>query len=337
MAVVLWQSPAQAWDWELVDDRTEAHVVSPNGQLNGDLTRTPDVTLDDQAEASYRVHWENATSAAYASEFQNVAQPETLIPPPLHLPDRDFGSVTVLVDANNSIIGPVTNFNDLSQFNAAFGQTTSRSLTGTRDLRVYRTLTFRPDGEDNEDDKATHGKSRLTLAWGARYYDLQNAYAWDGRGSSFLGQTLSDYETVNRAFGPHLSLGINHTDGAWQLLAKTDVTLGYQQNEALQRVSLGEDLAPSQPNGLLFMQPTSYQNRLTSRGVAPLLETRVGAWREISAHTKIGAQWSAFYLANMQAASDYLAVERLSDLGLSGPPSSDIFQHTLMFTLEHRR
>ncbi|MCA9234704.1 MAG: hypothetical protein KDA44_04510 [Planctomycetales bacterium] len=78
-----------------------------------------------------------------------------------------------------------------------------------------------------------------------------------------------------------------------------------------------------------------HQSRQGDFSIVPLLEARVGVRRSITPSVTLGVQWSAFHLPNMQSASEAVVYE-LPAMGLQST-SRDISQHTLMFTLEHRR
>ncbi|MCA9234705.1 MAG: hypothetical protein KDA44_04515 [Planctomycetales bacterium] len=295
LAIVLWQSAARAWEWELVEDRVEARVVSPNRQLNGDLRVTGDVPFAGDSQSFYRESWDNATDAAYADVFQSrVVAPRAhsnsaTLPPSDSGPSSDsvghpssssgFGSITVIytttasagfrdtylasvggvavtasplkveqppfASAADPIMAPITDaavmpvrqtvvsypntpettlvvpdFADLAIFRLAFDQVRYRAVAASRDFRIARTLVFERRTDGVASDKSL---ARISASLGARYFDLQNAFGWDGRGG-ILGRSIANTETLNMAFGPHASLRFNRSSGPWHVFAETEAT-----------------------------------------------------------------------------------------------------------------
>ncbi|MCA9236613.1 MAG: BBP7 family outer membrane beta-barrel protein [Planctomycetales bacterium] len=233
----------------------------------------------------------------------------------------------VLVDADDNVIGLITDFGDLANFNVAFDQLTVRNRTETDGVELMKTWDL-----DNSHLPVKEQRNHFQIGAGVRYLKIKDTFFWDGRGG-ILGRSYQETIADNNIVGPQIRANWNRQDKKWNLGLDARCMLGYNVTNMNQKAAIGENLAPGQPNSLLYMQPTYASRGGQNNEFSPTVELRAEARYQVTRALALKLGYTAMYVDNITRSSE-VVVYQLPDLGLASGGQQDIFINGVDFGFE---
>lgn len=232
-----------------------------------------------------------------------------------------------IVDVDDNIIGIVTDFGDLARFNVAFDTMAVRNTTRTDGVELMKTWDI-----DTSHLPVKEQRNSFQFGLGARFFKMKDSFYWDGRGS-ILGRTYQETIADNQIVGPQIRAAWNQQHKRWNMGVDARCMLGYNVTDINQSAAVGEDLAPGQPNALLYMQPTYSNVGKQHNEFSPLVEVRAEARYQVTSALALKLGYTGIFVDNVTRASE-VVVYRLPGLGIRGGGEEDIFINGVDFGFE---
>ena len=233
-----------------------------------------------------------------------------------------------VVDADDNIIGIITDFGDLARFNVAFDTMAVRNTTRTDGVELMKTWDI-----DTSHLPVKEQRNSFQFGLGARFFKMKDSFNWDGRGS-ILGRTYQETIADNQIVGPQIRAAWNQQHKRWNMGVDARCMFGYNVTDINQTAAVGEDLAPGQPNSLLYMQPTFSNSGKQHNEFSPLVEVRAEARYQVTSALALKLGYTGIFVDNVTRASE-MVVYRLPSLGIrDGGGDQDIFINGVDFGFE---
>jgi hypothetical protein len=242
--------------------------------------------------------------------------------------DEDLINGTgILVDADGNVIGILTDFDDLHEFNIFFDNVTVSTHTETDGVELMWTHQL-----TNNHYMAKHQNNRLTLSGGARFLRLYDQFRVDAQGSIMHG-AYWDTSFTNQVVGPQVGLRWENQRQRWRLSADTRFLFGYNIADWDQ---LGITAIGAIPGGLnqpLYMRATAFSHGLREQQFSPVAELRVQASYHIWKAAALKVGYTGSYVGNIRRAAPSVRYA-LPDMGYEDAGGQDFVINGVDFGFE---
>lgn len=233
-----------------------------------------------------------------------------------------------LVDDDDNIIGVVTDFGDLAQFNAVFDRMTVRNHTRTDGVEVMRFWDL-----DNSYLPVKEQRNHFQIGAGVRFFKMKDTFFWDARGGGWLGRSWQQTVADNQIVGPQIRVAWNRQQHKWNLGIDGRCMFGYNVTDMDQTYALWEDAAPGQANAPLYLQPHAGARGGQNNEFSPLVEMRAEARYQATRALALKVGYTAMFVDNITRASE-MVVYRMPTLGLGAAGNQDVFINGVDFGFE---
>jgi len=233
----------------------------------------------------------------------------------------------VVVDIDGNIIGFITDFGDLHEFNIFFDNVTVQSHTETDGVELMWTHSL-----SNNHFQAKHQNNRFTLSGGARFLRLYDQFRVDAQGSILHG-AFWDTSFTNQIVGPQVGMRWENQRQRWRLSADTRFMLGYNVADWDQLGLTGFGLVPGGLNQPLYARPTAFSNSERELEFSPVAELRVQASYHVWKGAALKAGYTGSYLGNIRRAAPSVRYS-LPDMGYVDTKGEDFLINGFDFGVE---
>jgi hypothetical protein len=226
--------------------------------------------------------------------------------------DLIFGTA-VLVDEDDNIIGIVTDFDDLHDFNVFFDAVTVHSAVKTDGVEAMWMHQL-----SNTHYQAKRQNNRLELSYGARFFRFNDEFRVDAFGS-ILGDSSWDTTIDNQVVGPQVALRWSNQRQRWTIDTNLKFTFGYNVQDWEQTAAMGSELIPGALNRPLYGRPTYSTHGQRTDEFSPMGELRVEAAYHLTKAFALRVGYTGMYVGNVRRAAPsvryYLPTMGFQDAG----------------------
>ncbi|MBX3426568.1 MAG: BBP7 family outer membrane beta-barrel protein [Pirellulales bacterium] len=237
------------------------------------------------------------------------------------------GFIFIVDPVTDAIIGLLTDWGDLARFNVAFDTMAVRNTTRTDGVEVMHTWDI-----DTSHLPVKEQRNSFQFGIGARFFKMKDTFYWDGRGS-ILGRTYQETIADNQIVGPQIRAAWNQQHKRWSMGVDARCLLGYNVTDIGQTAAFGENLAPGQPNSLLYTQPTFSTAGKQHNEFSPLVEVRAEARYQVTSALALKLGYTGIFVDNVTRASE-VVVYRIPDMGIRGGGDQEVFINGVDFGFE---
>ncbi len=188
-------------------------------------------------------------------------------------------------------------FNDLHTFNVFFDTVIARNTTRTDGVELMHTFDV-----PNRHKMKKNQDSRLRISTGLRYFQLQDLFYFEGRGS-ILGLTTIATDTQNSIFGPQVQLQWHKQRGRFGLDVDGRFMWGFNVQDLDLDANIGQDLLPGGVNSSAIGRPTSTRTGRHDETFSPFVEFRADASYSITNSIKAKVGYTAMFIDNITRSS----------------------------------
>lgn len=219
------------------------------------------------------------------------------------------GDVLISVGADND---------DLHRFNIRFNTLAVRNVTETNGFELMRTHDL-----DNSYLPVKEQRNRFSIAYGARFFEIDDSFSWDGD-IDILGRTYQSTRADNQIVGPQIRAKWLHQRGRFSFGLDGRCLFGYNIVDTSQRGMLFEDALPGAVNRPISAQPTSIAYGRQDNFFSPVAEMRVEGRYQLTSAFALRLGYTGIFVDNISRSSQ-LVRYRLPDLGLLEGGKQNIF------------
>ena len=169
---------------------------------------------------------------------------------------------------DDEIIGTITDFGDLYEFDVFFDEVTVRNRVELDGIELMLTHEMKM-GHRLEQGRRDH----LQFRYGVNFLRLRDEFTFQGLGS-ILGRTTANHEVDNQIVGPQVGLRWTRDRGKWDFTLDGRVTFGYNIADLTQNDIFGEELIPGALNRPALGRTTTTVDSRRFDGFSPLGELR---------------------------------------------------------------
>ncbi|MGL4514392.1 MAG: BBP7 family outer membrane beta-barrel protein [Lacipirellulaceae bacterium] len=249
--------------------------------------------------------------------------------------DNIDGSAFVFIDldgdgevGDDEVIGQITDFDDLHQFNVFFNTVFTRARTEVQGVELMATHNL------SQSHRLEQGRrDQLQLSYGVRFMNLSDYWAFQGLGS-IIGRTSVVAELDNQLIGPQIGLAYTRDNGPWDLTVGGRFMFAYNRTDIDQVGIWGEEAIPGALNRSAVARTTATGYGAIQDDFSPLGELRVDARYKFSKAVALTIGYTAQYIDNIQRASKTVQWNA-PDWGIKDG-KSDILMNGLNFGVELR-
>jgi hypothetical protein len=249
--------------------------------------------------------------------------------------DGNFGFNLVFIDNDGDgifgdgdvLIALGADNDDLHRFNIRFNTLSVRNTTETNGFELMRTHEL-----DNSYLPKKEQRNQFSIAYGARYFEVDDAFTWDGD-MDWLGRAYQSTRADNQIVGPQIRARWLHQRRRFSFALDGRCLFGYNITDVKQRGLLFEDALPGAPNRSIMAQPTAVAYGRQDNEFSPMAEMRAELRYQITGAFAARLGYTGIFVDNISRASE-LVRYRLPDLGLLEGGKQNIFINGVDFGVE---
>jgi hypothetical protein len=225
---------------------------------------------------------------------------------------------TVIVDADDNVIGTAVDYGDLHLFNIAFERFDVRNLTQTSGVELMKTFTL-----NNEHLPIKRQGDVAEVGVGVRYFRLNDEFTFDG-GGGILGRTYATTGAENNVVGPQIRGRWSRQVSRWNVGLDSRFVFGYNVQNQSQYGAIGEDLNPGAVNSPIFLQPHAVSYARQQNNFSPMVELRAEASYQITRALAARVGYTGIFVDNITRASQTVNWY-IPDLGIKRGGEQEIY------------
>jgi hypothetical protein len=219
------------------------------------------------------------------------------------------GDVLISVGADND---------DLHRFNIRFNTLAVRNVTETNGFELMRTHEL-----DNSHLPVKEQRNRFSIAYGARFLEIDDTFTWDGD-IDILGRTWQSTRADNQIVGPQIRARWLHQRGRFSFALDGRCLFGYNITDLSQRGGLFEDALPGAINRPISAQPTAIAYGRQDNEFSPAAEMRAEGRYQITSAFALRLGYTGIFVDNISRSSQMVRYF-LPDLGILEGGNQHIF------------
>lgn len=248
----------------------------------------------------------------------------------------------ILVDEDGDIVGVLTDFDDLHEFNIAFGTLRVHTVTDTSGIEAMWTQVL-----TNQRYMAKHQNNHLEFSYGARFLRFNDRFRVDaddpadvasfpaGVHGGIMGYSFWDTGFDNQIFGPQVAMKWINQRERWLLSANAKFTFGYNVQDWDQLGGIGTEFIPGATNRPLYAQPTYFSYSKQLQDFSPIAELRVEAAYRLTQSVALKAAYNGMFVGNVRRAANSVRYA-LPNMGFRDAGTQNFLVNGLSFGVELR-